>query len=319
MRPIIYKVITLSIIFCAITVAGCNKQNTIGEKEKNVKEIDLSGHKDSKPERTKRLIFIHHSCGGQWLADKGESKELIPDTCLYISHPNGGGLGAQLKLNNYELHEAGYKSIIGDKTDVNDWNAKFRDKMGDILRCEQQDKAYTDVSSKNDIVVFKSCYPNNAIESEGKEPGNPDSPLKTTANYKASYTNLLGYFKAHPNTLFVCVTAPPLAHNIPSRSKELIKNLIGAENSVKAFGERARRFNNWLKDSEKGWLAGYSLKNVVVFDYYDLLTRHGESNYALYPTNGGSDSHPSAEGNILATQQFVPFLNKAVNRITTSP
>jgi hypothetical protein len=171
-----------------------------------------------------------------------------------------------------------------------------------------------DASIKNDIIVFKSCFPNNAIESEGKEPGDPDSPVKNTANYKAAYMKLLSYFRAHPNTLFVCVTAPPLAHDVPSRTKEFIKNLIGAENSVKAIGERARRFNNWLKDSDKGWLAGYEQKNVIVFDYYDLLTRHGESDYSLYPTKDGNDSHPSAEGNAIAAREFVPFLNKAVNR-----
>ncbi|NVN92410.1 MAG: hypothetical protein HXX11_17670, partial [Desulfuromonadales bacterium] len=170
----------------------------------------------------------------------------------------------------------------------------------------------------NDIIVFKSCFPNNAIESEGKEPGNPDSPLKTTANYKAAYIKLLGYFRTHPKTLFVCVTAPPLVESIPSRTKELLKNVIGSETSVKAVGERARKFNNWLKDAEKGWLAGYELKNVVVFDYYDILTRHGESNYLLYPTNGGNDSHPSADGNASAAREFIPFLNKSVNRLVGS-
>jgi len=302
-------------LFLSIAMAGCVDKKISASKETTVKGIDLSQYKDIKPERKIKLLFIHHSVGGQWLADKGESKEILPDTCLYVSHPYGGGLRSQLHLNNYEVHEASYKSKIGNKTDVNDWNAKFRDNMGDILRCDLQDKPYADASQKNEVIVFKSCFPNSAIESEGKEPGDSDSPVKTTANYKAAYNKLLGYFKAHPNTLFVCITAPPLAHSIPSRTKEFIKNIIGTENSVQAVGERARRFNNWLKDAEKGWLAGYDQKNVVIFDYYDLLTNHGESNYSLYPTNGGSDSHPSAEGNAKATREFVPFLNKSLCRL----
>lgn len=301
-------------VLCAIAAGGCADRNKTDFKEIMVKQIDLSQYKDSKPERTMKLIFIHHSCGGQWLADKGDTNEILPGTSIYTSHLNGGGLRALLQQNNYEVHEAAYKSAIGDKTDVCDWNAKFRDRMGDIIKCDRQDIFYKDAAVNNDIVMFKSCYPNNAIESDGKEPGNPDSTEKTSANYKAAYQKLLGYFKAHPDTLFVCVTAPPLAESAPSRTKEFIKRMIGSESTAKAVGERARKFNNWLKDSEKGWLAGYEGKNVVVFDYYDLLTRHGESNYALYPTQRGTDSHPSAQGNSIASRVFVPFLNKAVNR-----
>ncbi len=217
------------------------------------------------------------------------------------------------------MHEAAYKSDIGEKTDICDWNAKFRDKMDAVLKCDMQDTFYKNTADRNDIIVFKSCFPNNDIQSEGSEPGDPDSPVRTTANFKAAYNKLLGYFKAHPETLFVCVTAPPLAKNVPSRTKEYMKNLFGFEGSVKAVGERARRFDNWLKDTEKGWLASYEGKNVVVFDYYDVLTGRGASDYSMYPTGrNGADSHPSAEGNAIAAHEFVPFLNKAVNRFAST-
>jgi len=297
-----------------LATGACTQRNNSSVKENAVKEIDLSQYGDSKPEKTMRLLFIHHSCGGQWLADKGDAKDVIPGTCIIASHPNGGGLRTLLMQNNYEVHEAAYKSVIGDKTDVSDWNAKFRDKMEQIMRCDRQDTLYADASTRNNIVVFKSCFPTNEIESDGKEPGDPNSPKKTIANYKAAYSSLLSYFRAHPETLFICVTAPPLAQNVPSRAKEFLKNVIGAENTVKAVGERSRRFNNWLKDTRNGWLAGYEQKNVVVFDYYNVLTHHGKSNYSLFPANGGSDSHPSAEGNSIASQEFIPFLNKSVNR-----
>lgn len=301
----------LLLLFMAV---GCTQHNTPVTKENTVNEINLSQYSDAKPEKQIKLLFIHHSCGGQWLADKGDAKDIIPDTCIIASHPNGGGLRALLQKNNYEVHETAYKSAIGNKTDVCDWNAKFRDNMDQILRCDLQDTLYNDASSRNTIVMFKSCFPANEIFSDGKEPGDPDSPQKTLVNYKTAYTKLLVYFRAHPETLFICVTAPPIARNVPSRTREFIKNAIGSESSVKAVGERSRRFNNWLKDGKNGWLAGYELKNVVVFDYYNVLTRHGESNYSLYPTNAGYDSHPSTKGNTIATQEFIPFLNRAVNR-----
>jgi hypothetical protein len=306
------------ILLCILAPVGCNEHKKSETKEIKVKEIDLSGYSDNKPEKKMRLLFIHHSCGGQWLADKGEDISIIPDTCIYKSHPNGGGLRALLEQNNYEVHEAAYKSAIGAKTDVCYWNAKFRDNMEDILKCDMQDTKYKDTASKNDIVMFKSCYPANGIESDGKEPGNPDSREKSTANYKAAYNKIIGYFKAHPDTLFVCVTAPPLVDNSSGRLKEMVKKIIAPEKTAKAVGERARRFNNWLKDAEKGWLAGYDGKNVVVFDYYDVLTRHGESNHALYPTREGADSHPSVAGNSIAAQEFIPLLNKAANRFSES-
>jgi len=313
MKSTVNKFFAVSAMFCVLVV-GCSEQKNTSLKETPVKTINLSDYKDSKPEHLMRILFIHHSCGGQWLADSGDVREIVPDTCLYERHPNGGGLRTLLQQNNYEVHEAGYKSKIGDKTDVCNWNAKFRDRMNDIIRSDRQDTLYQTVATRNDIIMFKSCFPTNGIESEGKAAGDPDSPEKTTANYKAAYAKLLGYFKSHPDTLFICVTAPPLVGNSSGGLKELVKKVIAPEKTVKAMGERARRFNNWLKDSEQGWLKGYEGKNVVVFDYYDVLTRHGESNHARYPTNGGNDSHPSAEGNAIATKEFVPFINKAVYR-----
>ena len=37
--------------------------------------------------------------------------------------------------------------------------------------------------------------------------------------------------------------------------------------------------------------AGYPGTNVAVFDYYDVLTDHGRTDWSAYPTQGGRDSH----------------------------
>ncbi|MEA3357526.1 MAG: hypothetical protein U9Q67_03760 [Patescibacteria group bacterium] len=305
------------VIILAFSLEGCERNNAKEISEIKVKEVDLSRYSNANPKNKQKILFIHHSCGGQWLADQGSENEVFSKSRIYMAHPNGGGLRKLLEDNNYEVHEASYGSKIGDKTDICHWNAKFREQIDDILKCDMQDDLY-DGLSKNQIVMFKSCYPNNQIESYGKEPGNPDSSSKTLANYKAAYNSILKYFRKYPDTLFVCITAPPLAQNIPSRTKEFIKNVLGSENSVKAMGIRAREFNNWLKDIENGWLSKYELKNVAVFDYYDILTNCGESNYSMYPTRGGKDSHPSSEGNSIAARTFLPFLNRAMNRLLKS-
>lgn len=276
----------------------------------SVKALDLSSYSSEKPAAPVHLLFIHHSCGGQLFAEQGNEAGA---NCIYESHPNGGGLRKMLRENNYIMHEASYGSLIGDKTDICHWNAKFRDHMDKILVCSNQDEFFTD-GTKNRIVMFKSCYPNSRIDSNGVEPGNPDSCEQTTANYTAAYRSLLGYFSKQPETLFVVLTAPPLAQPRPG-IKSLIKSVLKPESSIENMGLRVRSFNNWLKDSENGWLKGYPLKNVVVFDYYDILTDYGRSNWSMYPTGNGNDSHPSSEGNAAAAREFIPFINKSIQRM----
>ena len=53
----------------------------------------------------------------------------------------------------------------------------------------------------------------------------------------------------------------------------------------------------------------------MVFDLYDILTDHGQSNWSRYPTGGGGDSHPSRAGNRKVALEFIPFLNRSVKRM----
>jgi hypothetical protein len=278
---------------------------------------NLAAYPSDKPDKQIHLLFIHHSCGGQLLADKGEMRELYAGARIFHAHPNGGGLRAALKRNNYIVHEASIGSRIGEKTDVCHWNRKFMDQMDDILRCSGQDEFFED-TTRNGIVIFKSCYPNSSIDSEGKEPGDPDSHEKTAANYRAAYNSLLPSFRKQPDTLFVVFTSPPLAspvRGVMPMAARTVRNILGQSNPLDEIGLRIRAFNDWLKDEDNGWLKEYELKNVVVFDYYDVLTAHGKSNWSMYPTDRGKDSHPSSEGNSRAAQVFIPFLNKAVRRM----
>ena len=301
---------TFFVIF-VITLTGCKDESMRGATDMDVKEIDLSSYSTEKPEKRLNLLFIHHSCGAALLANPGEKSG---EYCLYSSHPNGGGLRSVLEENNYSVHEATYGSKVGEDTDINHWHAKFRDHMNTILRTDHQDRLYSD-NSVNNIVVFKSCYPNNDIKADGTPPGDPDSPERTMASCKAAYNSLFELFRQQPDTLFVAVTPPPLAKPVLYKKEkmlEFLKTLVGRPDTVEKVGRRARAFNNWLKDTEAGWLSNYNLKNVVVFDYYDILTKDGGSNWAKYPTKQGRDSHPSGEGNAIASKEFVIFLNKAM-------
>ena len=273
--------------------------------------LDLSTYADASPGVLLRLLFIHHSCGGQLLALPGPD---VGAHCIYISHPNGGGLRARLEREGYEVHETSYGSKLGARTDLFDWLPKFRHQMDVALACDHQDVAYPD-GRRNSIFVFKPCFPNNEFASRGTPPGDAQGPELTVWNAKAAYTALLAEFGKHPEVLFICMSAPPLAAGNPSqpRWKRLARNAFGRGHSRQPAAALAREFNSWLSQTN-GWLADSQLPNVAVFDYYDLLTDGGISDFSRYPTDGGEDSHPSGEGNQRAAAAFVPFLNRAVRR-----
>jgi hypothetical protein len=279
-----------------------------------VDRLDLSDYSAKAPPQPVDLLFIHHSCGGQLFASAGPEDGA---QCIYKTHPEGGGLRALLETNSYRVHEASYGSAVGEKTDIFDWLPKFRDQMDQVLTCDNQDTPLQN-GRRNQIIVFKSCFPNNGFRSQGTPPGNHAGPDLSVWNARAAYTALLGEFRKQPDVLFVCMTAPPLA---PKRRpqplwKVLAKKILGRETDFNArSGPLARQFNNWLADTN-GWLKDYPLNNVVVFDLYDILTGYGQSDFSIFPTDGGYDSHPSREGNQKAAHAFVPFLNRSVHRFS---
>ena len=178
--------------------------------------------------------------------------------------------------------------------------------------------------------MFKCCFPNSQLSGSGADPVPPiaDNPLKgqavggadfTVANAKGIYIDLLGYFAAHQEKLFVVIVAPPVTSPDTPGGRALATWLV----------------DHWLQD------AGYAHDNVAVFDYYTVLSSNGGSpsvndlnattgnhhriwngvvqhvtgdgaNHLAYPSADG-DSHPNAAGDLKATAEFVPLLNAAYN------
>lgn len=273
--------------------------------------MDLEAFSDAPPQRELSLLFIHHSCGGQLLAPPGSVD--VGEACIYSEAENGGGFRPMLEAAGYAVHEASYHSEIGHDTDLFHWLPKFREKMDRVLKLDHQDRFFED-ERRHDVVMFKSCYPNNVFVGPGEAPGRPEGPDLTVENAKATYRALLPIFAAHPDRLFVAMTAPPMVFRPERLGKLLVKRLIGRP-TLKDSGPWARDFNRWMADEERGWLAGYPHRNVVVLDYYDVLTGHGRSDFSLFGSGAdGLDDHPSKEGNRLAAEAFLPRLNRAVRR-----
>jgi hypothetical protein len=250
------------------------------------------------PKERVKLIFIHHSCGENWLTD------------------GHGTLGEALARNNYFVSDTNYgwgPDSIGDRTDITDWPEWFTGSQSrrymEALRRENgrlspYARSASDPGGENRIIMFKSCFPNSNLEGAPTDPPRRGDGL-TVQNAKAIYVELLTYFRTQPNTLFIAITAPPVQDP--------------------TYAANARAFNNWLV---RDWLARYQGSNVAVFDFYNVLTGAGNHhrfhngaieyitdrgrNTLQYPTNG--DDHPSPAGNQKATRELVPLLNVYYNR-----
>jgi hypothetical protein len=259
------------------------------------------------PDHVVKLIFIHHSSGENWLRD------------------DYGGLGLALSQNNYFVSDTNYgwgPDSIGDRTDIPNWNEWFASAntptyMNALFNESGQNSSYTrtvdDPGGENEIIMFKSCFPNSDLG------GNPDDPPgtyedMTVSGAKYVYNEVLKYFAAHHDKLFIVITAPPLRKSDTSTGN----------------AANARAFNEWLVND---WLRenNYSYSNVAVFDFYNVLTGsdnhhryvNGQiehiykpgTNTSYYPTE---DSHPSAKGSQKATEEFIPLLNIFYNRWANS-
>lgn len=296
--------ITLLVVLVAMLVAPASMTGVQAE------ETGSTGQSVEKGQGIVNLIFIHHSTGGTLLADAGPQvggERGSGERCIYVSHPNGGGLRYQLESRGIRVNELSYESELGEDTDICHWRRKFTNHMDQIIRTQKQDMLLPE-GETNQIVMFKSCFPNNRFMARGDEPGDPDDCTRTVVNAKAAYRALLPLFRERPDVLFVAFTPPPMAEYEPVGMKDTIKSWF---KDTSRGGELAREFNTWLADREQGWLASYSLPNVVVFDYWDILTGPGDGNYLAYPVRR-NDSHPSSEGNTKATTAFMPFLEESV-------
>jgi len=250
------------------------------------------------PDEVVKLIFIHHSTGENWLTD------------------GYGDLGKTLDQNNYFVSDTNYgwgPDSIGDRTDIPNWTEWFASAntpayMNVLFNETEQHSSYTralsDPGGENEIIMFKSCFPNSALEGSSNDPAGSYEEL-SVSGAKYVYNAILPYFASRSDKLFIVITAPPLSDS--------------------TYSKNARAFNQWLVND---WLRenNYTLNNVAVFDFYNILTdpnahhrvkdgqiEHviGSRNTLYYPSG---DDHPSVEGSRKATEEFLPMLNVFYHR-----
>ncbi len=221
-----------------------------------------------------RLVFIHHSVGRNWLLE--------------------GELKARLIAMGIGVQSATRGSEVGQETHIHHWPGKFRDDMDDIIWFDAYSEGHRSDRYENDIIMFKSCYPNSDIGADGGDTGDAYDPERTLANYRAAFDGLREVFAEYPEKKFIYVTAPPL---VPSKTTP--------ENAA-----RGRRFNDWLKNEYAvDYADKTNLENFSVFDFFAVLA---DENNVLKKEYRRSDinSHPNVIGSLAATDAFLDFLTR---------
>ena len=264
----------------------------------------LQAENTGPPDQTVKLIFIHHSTGENLLID------------------DYGGLGLALAQNHYFVSDTNYgwgPEAIGDRTDIPNWLEWFRSEDTDrymqaLFNESGQNSDYTrplaDPGGENQVILFKSCFPNSNLEGNPNDLPSPGSDF-SVGNAKYIYNELLKYFITRPDKLFVVITAPPVTDP--------------------TYAQNARAFNLWLMND---WLRenAYPYLNVAVFDFYNVLTgpdahhrlHNGQVEHILgdqntsYYASSPEDDHPSVDGSRKATEEFVPLLNLFYRRWASS-
>jgi hypothetical protein len=165
-----------------------------------------------------RIVFLHHSCGANLIAE--------------------GGVREGLSALGYEFYDHGYNEeglaladgtwtgtsfdVPGDNTDPDGYAGIFSQPLHD-----PPDNTFSHLM-QYDVIAFKSCFPVSNIESEAQ-----------LQEYRSHYLSIRDRMDQYPNKVFVIVTQPP---ELP------------ADSSPDAAA-RARSFTNWLQSNE--YLSGH--------------------------------------------------------------
>ncbi|MCK4719896.1 hypothetical protein KAU08_04520 [bacterium] len=202
-----------------------------------------------------RFVFIHHSVGSGF---------------LYT-----GGMWDLLEAAGFEVHDRTYgDGWVGDNTNPNHWPITFTTYYDDMISWELDEGQYYD------IVAFKSCYPASAIGSD-----------EELLEYYGYYEAVKAVTEAHPETLFIPYSTPPL---VPANTDE-------------DDAARARIFANWLTGAydDTGNLAAYDVFNILAGDD----PGSGDFNRLKYAyTDSPTNSHPNAAGSTAVAEDFTAWL-----------
>jgi hypothetical protein len=232
------------------------------------------------------LFFLHHSVGDGLVVQGGMRARVTAYNAqngtsfvLWDHGYNGDGLrnaAGEFTGTNYDIPE--------DNTDPEYLHRLWTSSEPDCTACRGR------ILNAHQVIAFKSCFPNSAIE----DPGMLDQ-------YKAWYLAMRAFFDTRPDRLFVVMSPPPL-HRLATDPNQ---------------ARNARAFATWLCSPE--YVAGHS--NVVCFDLFDQLAARDDGSAAAnmlrreYEAGAhDDDSHPNELANQTVGPRLAEFLCQSAAR-----
>jgi len=222
------------------------------------------------------VIFLHHSTGRALIAEGNVRALLSRRGYQFWDH----GYNQQGLIRPDGTPAGGSYRIPGNRgrgnTDVDGLVRLFSQPVTDL-----PSNAFSRLL-QHEVIIFKSCFPNSAVEDQVMEEA-----------LRESYLQIRDVIDQHPDHVFILVTSPPL-HPLATNRQE---------------AARARAIADWLaSDAFHG-----AHPNLFVFDLFDRLAdpethmlRAGYQKDTQEP-----DSHPNRAANETIGPQFVEFIDQS--------
>ncbi len=227
----------------------------------------------------KKILFIHHSTGGNLIAEgklRVEVNRLDPIVQFWDHSYNYAPLISQF------THYRGLTDASGNITGQ-DYNIVLSNnspkEYAEIFARDPSDSTLQAILSY-DLVAFKNCFPTTKIVSE--------SQLEEDKKY---YIAIKASLKRFPNKHFVLLTPPPL--------RKSMTNMTNAK--------RAKMLVSWLKDE-----FGKDTSNISVFDLFGLLADENGFLKSEYQRLFSFDSHPNTLANKTVSPVFAKYLAETI-------
>lgn len=277
-----------------IVLIGIGLASKFGRRAWNSLERRLAGPAIVSTERVQddgtyhNLIFLHHSTGENLILYGNVRKLFTQKGYQFWDHDyNRDGLtrpDGTRTHTHYNIPETAPGVDSGGNTDPEGLAVLFAQPVHD-----PPDNAFSRLL-QHPVVIFKSCFPNNALKSD-----------EMLERHKAFYLGMRNAMDQHPGHVFILLTTPPL-HPKETNAGE---------------ANRARALSRWLQS--EAFLGGHT--NLFVFDFYNLLADPGTNMLRPeYQLKGSSvDSHPNTLANEVIGPRFVDFVDQSVRTYLASP
>ncbi len=233
----------------------------------------------------KRLLFIHHSTGGNLIHQGNLREKLYQQTTQIELWDHGYNLYKdipRLLLNIIANKLTFHTGLSNDKGMMlfKDFNIKLgNNDPKDFEKLFCTPSTTLDQILGFDIIAFKNCFPTTKIESDEK-----------LRRYKNHYEQMAIAFEKLNDKIFIPFTPPPLRKEVTTTE----------------CAHRAKEFASWLATTWK------RSSSVHVFDLFDTLADERGFLKSEYCPMIPIDSHPNKHANQLVADTLVSFLVKEV-------